>query len=424
MSIIDMSLVKAPRGNGPPGPATIDGWPFRIDPTSVELPIRAKVAKFRTVGGFVVQVYGTTWGDLTVSGQFGVTGWPAQVNFLNRMVGIGRDQAMQHKPVQAGQNYSPGRTFRFTYPLLGWDFPECYLKGYTSSDGPMAVHMENTNINPKYTLTIFIITDTSTLAHQTKQAYLQRLAPGLGMMWDSKTESYQGYAQDQYNSPLANTDLQNYVNSPAGGGSSDVVSAVPSNFTGPTTDNPPGGGSGAAPDPGNIKNPSDFAKALLTALKITPTTTNINLCRAWQYQEGMWSQSLLNDGGYPGNWTTWGAPYMNNPLNIGGWNGQGANGTKGTYGPGNWPVTWLNNGSTGVTFSFGGSWANGVAATAYALENENSNWPAIVDALRKGDEAAFFAAVHYWNAGQVNPTYEARVQTKYDDPQGMANAGY
>jgi hypothetical protein len=251
MSVLDLSLLRAPqnpnatatKGTGPSGPATIDGWPFRIDPSSVQLPMSAKVQKFRTIGGFVVQVYGTTWGDLTVSGQFGAGsnfapgGWQAQQSFLNRMVQIAGNQAIQRAPTFAGQNFTPSQPFRFTYPLLGWDFL-CYLKDYTSPDGPQAVHLENTNINPKWTLTLFIVTDNNTIGPPGINAYLQRLAPGLGYMWDDKAKKgqdpWQGYQQDQYNSPLTNSDLQDYINDPKGT-NYDVVASTAKTTTQPDT---------------------------------------------------------------------------------------------------------------------------------------------------------------------------------------------
>lgn len=427
MSVIDMSLVKGPYGKGPRGPATINGWKFDIDPSSVQLPIRAKVQKFRTVGGFVVQVYGTTWGDLTVTGQFGVGGWRSQLSFLDNMITIGQQQSLQRKATYAGQNFTPGKPFRFTFPLLGWDFPECFLKSYTSPDGPMAVHMENDNINPKWTLTIFIVTDRNSLDVVTKTAYLQRLAPGLGVMWDSKTaaqggQTYQGYSDDQYNAPLTSADVQAYVNSPTGQGASDVISATPSNLSGPNTTPPPAGSTG----PGNltINTSSDFAKALISQLGINPpnSTVSQNLVRAWERQEGMWGKAYFdqNSGTYPGGSALWWAPNMNNPLNIGGWS-QGAQGTKDTYD--GFPVTYLSAPSvpTGVTYSFGGNWSNGVAATAHAMEN-TSTWVPIITALQNSDTAAFFSAVGQWNPGAAS-SYASSVEGHYTSGD-YVTAGY
>jgi hypothetical protein len=414
MSVIDQSLTKAPYGKGPQGPATIDGWSFRIDPSSVQLPIRAKVQKFRTVGGFVVQVYGTTWGDLTITGQFGTGGWRAQLGFLDRMVKIGLAQSIQRAPSQAGQNFTPSQPFRFTYPLLGWDFL-CYLKAFTSPDGSLAVHMANTNINPKWTLTLFVVTDNGSLTEVTKTAYLQRLAPGLGLMWDSASspEKYQGYSDDQYNAPLNNALLQPYINNP-GGGYEDVVSATPSSFTGPTTSATGGGTTGVAPG-GPVTNSLTFAQALLTGLGAHVVTQNTNLVRAWECQEGMWPQSVT--ASWPGGYSVWGPPSTCNPLNLGGWSTL-PDGAKTTYPqvPGkNYPVTVLSYSGLGDVFSFGGNWNAGVDAAVWALHNENPQWPAIAQALVDNDPAAFFTAVHYWNAGQTVPArYEVLVQNHYD----------
>jgi hypothetical protein len=363
MSVLDLTLVKGPYGKGPRGPATIDGWPFNIDPTSVSLPVRAKVQKFRTVGGFVVQVYGTTWGDLTVSGQFGTGGWVAQWQFLERMISIAQKQTIQRQAKLPGQNFSPSQPFRFTYPLLNWDFL-CYLKAYTSPDGPQAVHMENTNINPKWTLTLFVVTDNGSLVTVSKNAYLQRLAPGLGVMWDSgkNEEQYVGYSDDEFNAPLNAYDVQAYVNSPTGlGSSADVVPSAPSNIAGPTTTPDPNGSASAVGTTGksvmpgnveNIKSQNDFSVALLSYLGVVPgtwavgspqATNDVLMLNAQQAQEGMWSNSPSSQR-YAGN--------MHNPLNI--------NGT----GPG-----FVNIGGTD-TFT---NWSYGVAATGDTYKSHYAN---------------------------------------------------
>ena len=57
-STFDLSLIKAPYGTGANSPASIDGWPFRIDPSSVQLPIKAKMSKFTVKIG-----YPTRWRD-------------------------------------------------------------------------------------------------------------------------------------------------------------------------------------------------------------------------------------------------------------------------------------------------------------------------------------------------------------------------
>lgn len=209
-SAFDRSLIKQPYGDGANSPATINGVPFRIDPDSVSLPVHAKVNKQPTQGGMVVQVFGVYWGDLTVTGQFGIAGWQGQAQFLDQMVNLARKQSMQTGPTLSGQNKSPAQPFMFTYPLLNWQF-RCYLKAYSSPDGAAVVH-SNLIINPRWTLTLFIDTDTGSLQTVAQNAYLQRLAEGLGIMWNQGQNTYTGYQPTQFQSAVDNQEVQQVIN--------------------------------------------------------------------------------------------------------------------------------------------------------------------------------------------------------------------
>jgi hypothetical protein len=414
MSVLDTSLIK-PRwgGSGPQGPwhgtghggsAVIDGWAFDIDPTSVQLPIKAKVQKFRTVGGFVVQVYGTTWGDLTVTGQFGTGGWRAQLAFLDRMVNIAAKQSIQRKSNNPTQNFIPSQPFRFSFPLFSWDF-QCYLKAYSSTDGPMAVHQENITFNPKWTLTLFIVTDNGSLTPVAKNAYLQRLAPGLGVMWDTGKEQYTGYAEDEYDAPLTSADVQNYVNSPTGVGSAaDVIPIMASGLSGPSTAaNPSGstsavGTTGKSVIPGNVNSISganDFSVALLSYLGIVSTASNtvwavgssqatndVLMINAQQMQEGQWGAS--------GDFN---AANMKNPLNINSPSGYGygySYGIDGVGGTGSFP-----------------SWTDGVTGTGELYKQ----YPGVMKGLEDSNVDEFCQGLV--DGGWAGSTYGASVKANY-----------
>lgn len=159
-----------------------------------------------------------------------------------------------------------------------------------------------------------------------------------------------------------------------------------------------------------IANPTEWAQWFLKYLSVTATQVSVNLVRAWQQQEGMWDESLLNDGSYPGGYAVWGAPYMNNPLNIGGWLGSSySNGSSYTYN--GFQVTVLYTSATGDTFSFNGNWANGLSATTQAMQ-ANSSWIGIISALRTGTTTAFFSAVGAWNPG--DSSYASGIETIYN----------
>ena len=406
MSVLDLSLVKAPYGKGSDSPATLNGVHFRIDPSGTSLPIRAKMSKTYTIGGMVLQVYGVTWGDLTITGQFGLGGWREQRTFLDRMVSLGRSQSMQRAPTYASQNFTPGQPFRFTWPLLGWDFL-CYLKAYTSPDGPQAVRLSNTVINPKYTLTLFVVTDNNTLTTTAQNAYISRLAGGLGFMWDSQTLSYSGYQQDQYNAPISSPNIQAYVNNLNGSGETvakSKMTAAPLNLSGPVVVPNPNGSTSAvgsfgksvvAPAVGAISSPNDFSAVLLQRLGIVPGTwavgtpeanIDILLLNAWQAGEHQWQAYV----------PAFTPPQMHNPLNI----------HAKAFGFG-----YVNNiDGNSATGSFP-TWADGVEAVVWALQQSHQD---IISALQQASPSQFFTAVQGWNP--TNGSYSSYIQSFYKGP--------
>jgi hypothetical protein len=167
---------------------------------------------------------------------------------------------------------------------------------------------------------------------------------------------------------------------------------------------------------GSITGMVAFANALLSYLGITPTTINVNLICAWQIQEGQWDEALLNSGYYPGGWAAWGAPYMCNPLNLGGWLPSGTpTGAAVTYD--GFAATALNTAITGPTLSFNTNWTNGVAATGYFIQTQHQT---ILQALKTSNVSLFFSVpgVETWNPG--SPTYYTQMETVYNNlPVGI-----
>lgn len=158
------------------GVATFAGRTFRIDPESVSWNFEVKTKDTPTVGGKVIQVFGTNVSDMEVIGSFGRAGWQGQLAFLDRMKEIASAQA------QAGRtSRSSVPPARFTYPPRKWDFL-VYLAGYTDANGGKAVRHHNTEVNPKWKLTLFIVEDMSELGVKkvATDAYISRLSKGIG----------------------------------------------------------------------------------------------------------------------------------------------------------------------------------------------------------------------------------------------------
>jgi Transglycosylase SLT domain len=183
------------------GVAQLGGLPFRIDPDSVAWSFSMKVARRKTVGGNVVQVYGTDLGDMTVSGAFGFgdrsrgdqSGWEDQERFRRRVEAWVDDSI----------STSGARPLRFLYPPRRWDF-QVLVRGYTGPAGPAVSH-ENAEFNPKWTLTLFVVEDsTRRVVAGIRDLYLSRLMDGVG------------WKQTTYNGPLSQAEVDKTL-APYGG---------------------------------------------------------------------------------------------------------------------------------------------------------------------------------------------------------------
>jgi hypothetical protein len=178
------------------GVATLGGVPFRIDPDSVSWSFKMKVADRPTVGGKVVQVLGTSLGDMTVTGRFGngdralgdVEGWQEQARFL----------AQVKAWVQEALDSSGARTLRFVYPPRRWDF-RVLIKAYNAPDGGPAVRHDQADFNPGWQLVLFIVEDVAgRVVSGIQDLYIQRLMAGIG--W--RQSAYNGPTQEQVDATL------------------------------------------------------------------------------------------------------------------------------------------------------------------------------------------------------------------------------
>jgi hypothetical protein len=180
---------------------SLDGVQFDLDPESIAYHFDIKASATNTVGGRVVQVFGTRISDLIVSGSFGLGGWEAQAEFLERMVLVMEGQEGQ---LGAGGFWNEATPIVFSYPPRGWNF-DVYLLEYTQPGGDTSIILDNEIINPQWTLDMFIVNDNGGLVTETATAlssYLGRLANGIG------------WTPNQYNN-VANTNAADNVNSPA-----------------------------------------------------------------------------------------------------------------------------------------------------------------------------------------------------------------
>lgn len=172
------------------GLATFNGRAFRIDPTTVSWEFQLRVNVVDTVGGRVVQVYGSGTGDMNITGQFGVGGWQEQTAFLEQMKALADAQAA--KGAIINQGFEP---VRFTYAPKGWDFL-VYLKDFIAPDVGTSVGYDNRIINPKWNLTLLVVENNLGLSKAAQDAFIARISAGIG------------WQQTKFNGPMDASTVQ------------------------------------------------------------------------------------------------------------------------------------------------------------------------------------------------------------------------
>lgn len=179
---------------------SLAGVPFDLDPESIAYHFDIKASATNTVGGRVVQVFGTRISDLIVQGSFGLGGWQAQKDFLDGIINLMQGQEGSLGPSGFWKEAQP---VVFSYPPRNWNF-DVYVLRYTQPGGDTSVILDNEIINPQWELDLFIVNDNGGLVAETNTAlssYLNRLANGIG------------WTPNQYNNVTNNNSKYN-VNTP------------------------------------------------------------------------------------------------------------------------------------------------------------------------------------------------------------------
>lgn len=238
--------------------ASLGGMQFRVDPSQVHWEYSVDVAVTPTIGGRVVQVLGTTLGDMTIQGLYGEKrsggaqeSWQLAEDFATKISRLAERQAGRPTMAQLmGTDPSPMHpTMRFRYnddtperrarnePIHDWDF-NVYIKALRDVAAPNATVAHQTGkFSYGYTLTLFIAEDnTGQLDKVARNSFVDRLSNGLG------------WQRTPYNGHMTVADLEAYLNKNSPDGT--IHGLVLDQFTKAAAGEVPGYGSALNPVPG------------------------------------------------------------------------------------------------------------------------------------------------------------------------------
>jgi hypothetical protein len=138
--------------------ASLGGILFPLDPESVGWRAINKTKSTNTVGGKVVQVYGTSISEVVIRGSFGTGGFDSAQNFYNQVASwVDQQVGNLTKQPGTGQGIFNGAPLHFLFPYRNWDMMVYILRFFApgpGTDGSMTV---NPNIvNYQWGLTLYI----------------------------------------------------------------------------------------------------------------------------------------------------------------------------------------------------------------------------------------------------------------------------
>ncbi len=149
---------------------SLGGIPFRTGPEQIRWDFEMKVKAQKTLGGKVIQVLGTTLGDLVITGRFGAAGRGETSNV--KQIYAMRDQIVEW--TRKAESEKTPEPIRFVYTPRNISL-QVYVKELTPSV------VSNADIAGEWTITMHIFeAGSQALRDAVVDNYIQKLAEGVG----------------------------------------------------------------------------------------------------------------------------------------------------------------------------------------------------------------------------------------------------
>jgi hypothetical protein len=166
------------------GIAQLGNLSFRIDPSQIHYAYQVDYTTIDTLGGQVVQILGSTLGDMTIAGLFGQDhrnrreSWQMAETFHANIRAMMDAQTVPPKKL-GDPVHQP---IRFTYHdgVHNWNL-KVLIKGISDLGGSGSIEHSNGKFSYGYTLTLFIVEDSSLLLTRVStDKFISRIASGVG----------------------------------------------------------------------------------------------------------------------------------------------------------------------------------------------------------------------------------------------------
>jgi hypothetical protein len=166
--------------------ATLGGVPLPLDPERVGWRATTKQSVTETVGGKVVQVFGTSISEVNIQGSYGTQGFTGEQAFLAQVKAWVAAQVGDLVAVQ-GQGIWNGSPLQFVFPFHNWILPVYIVKFWNPNpESYSSVYADPGVVNYHWALTLYVASNNAsvTAADSTLDAsliqYMSRLAQYFG----------------------------------------------------------------------------------------------------------------------------------------------------------------------------------------------------------------------------------------------------
>jgi hypothetical protein len=174
--------------------ATLGGVNLPLDPDQVGWRATTKTRSQNTVGGKVVQAYGTSVSEINIIGSYGKGGFEGEQAFLTQVSSWINQQVGTLSP-QLGQGVWNGTPLNFIFPFRNWNMSVYIVKFYNPEAG-QSIFVDPRTVNYHWALTLYVASNNGTLtaADPTLDASM--------IQYINRLSTYFGWFPTQANGPV------------------------------------------------------------------------------------------------------------------------------------------------------------------------------------------------------------------------------